>query len=81
MPKSVPTPRWGTADALKLRTPLVGAQGYTTFPLHKPVVGQNIVLDAVSAYRAFIPTYVLPSRLIQLHFLQIYPDFRRWNVY
>ena len=40
----------------KLRALLVGAQGYHKFPLSKPVVGQNIALDAVPAYRASIPT-------------------------
>ena len=50
------TPRRGTADADIKAThphpPLVGAHGYHRFPLSKPVVGPNIALHAVSAYRA-----------------------------
>ena len=70
----------------KLRGPLVGAQCYQRFPLSKPVVGQNIALDAVPAYKAstsssFIPTLFLPSRLIQLYFLKISPNLRQWNVF
>ena len=40
----------------KLRALLVGAQGYQSFPLSKHVVGPDIFLDAVPAYRASIPT-------------------------
>ena len=46
----------------------MGAQGYQRLPLSKHVLGQNIALDAVPAYMASVPTYFLPSRLIQLHF-------------
>ena len=50
------TPCGGVTQMQKLRALLVGAQGYHKFPLSKPVVGQNIALDAVPAYRASIPT-------------------------
>jgi hypothetical protein len=46
----------GVPRMKKLRAPLMRAQGYQRFPLSKPAVGQNIALDAVSAYRASIPT-------------------------
>ena len=36
----------------KLKAALVGAQGYQRFPLSKAVVGKNIALEAVPAYRA-----------------------------
>ena len=49
-------PRDGVPRMQKLRTPLVAAQGYQRFPLSRPVVGQNIALDAVPAYRASMPT-------------------------
>ena len=47
----------------KVKTPLVGAQGYQMFPLSKPVVGQNIALHAVPAYGAsiYIPSFCLPG--------------------
>ena len=35
-----------------IKKQMVGAQGYQRFPLSKPVVGRNIALDAVPAYRA-----------------------------
>ena len=35
------------------------------------LVGQNIALRAVPAYKAFLPTECLPSRLIPLHFPQM----------
>ena len=38
---------------------LVGAQGYQMFPLFKPVVGLNIALHAVPAYRA--STYLIST--------------------
>ena len=44
--------------------------GYQRFPRCEPVEGQNIALGAVPAYRASMPTYFLPSQLIQLQFLQ-----------
>ena len=62
--------RGGVPRMQKLKVPLVGAQGYQRFPLSKPVVCQNIALDALPAYRASIPTYFMPSRLNQLHFLK-----------
>ena len=41
----------------------------------KPVVGQNVALDAVPAYRASIETYLISAfpahSLIQLHFLKV----------
>ena len=44
----------------KIKQPLppspVGAWGYQRFPFSLPVVGQNIALGAVDAYRAYIPT-------------------------
>ena len=55
---------------MKAPPPLMEAQGYQRLPLSKYVLGQNIALDAVPAYRAYVPTYFLPSRLIQLHFFQ-----------
>ena len=48
--------RWGIADAEINNPALVRAQGYQRFPLHKPVVGQNIVLHAVPADRASLLT-------------------------
>ena len=71
----------GTANAEKLSAPLVGAQGYQTSPLSKPVVGRNIALHAVAAYRAFIPTYFLPSRFIQISFPLHFFNPQGWNVY
>ena len=51
-----PTPRSATADAEK-RALLVGSQGYQRFPVSKPVVGWNIAMPAVPAYRAvYLPT-------------------------
>ena len=52
-------------------------------PLSKAVVGQNMALDTVAAYMASssMPTYFLPSQLIQLHFLQMYPNVEGWNVF
>ena len=47
--KSVLTPRWGTADAEAKGPSLMGVQGYQRFPLSKPVVGQNVALNAVPA--------------------------------
>ena len=44
-----------TLQIQKLRPPLpnrVGAQGYESVPISKPVVGQNIALHAMPAYRA-----------------------------
>ena len=54
-PHTPPTPlppRGGVTQTKKLRAPLVGAQGYQSFPLSKPVAGQHIALHAVLAYRA-----------------------------
>ena len=45
-------PRCGVPQMHKLRIPLVGAQGYQRFPLSKPVVGQNIAVEVVPAFRA-----------------------------
>ena len=45
-------PHGGVQWMQKLRTPLVGAQGYQRFLLSKPVVGQNIALHAAPADRA-----------------------------
>ena len=59
----------------------LGDQGYQRFPLSKPVVGQNIALHAVPVYRASMPTWFLPFWLIQLHFIQISPNLRRWNLF
>ena len=42
-------PCGGVPRMQKLNVPLLGAQGYETFPLSKPVVGQNIALDAAPA--------------------------------
>ena len=60
-------PRWGTADA-EIKPPpptpsLVGAQGYQRFPLSESVMGQNIALDAVPAYGAFLylPSFCFPG--------------------
>ena len=39
----------------------MGAQGYEWFPLSKPVVGQNIALHAVPAYR--VSTYLVSAFL------------------
>ena len=47
----------GVRRMQKLKTLLVGAQGYEMFLLSiLSVVGQNIALDAVPAYRASMPT-------------------------
>ena len=43
----------------KLRADLVGAQGYQRLPLSKPVVGRNVVVHAVPAYRA--STYLVTA--------------------
>ena len=54
-PPTPPTPAMGyhgVPQMQKLRAPLVGAQGYQRFPLSRPVVGLDIALDAVTAYRA-----------------------------
>ena len=69
-------PRRGYRGCKQLRVPPVGARGYQRFPLSKPVVDHNIAFHAVSAYRTF--TYLLPSRLIQLHVLQMSPRLQRW---
>ena len=57
-PGSEPQPcaRVQRMQKLKPPPPLVGAQDYQMFPLSKYVVGQNIALDAVPAYRASTPT-------------------------
>ena len=47
-----PPPRGGVPRMQKLNTPLVEAQGYQQFPLSMPVVGRNIALHAVPAYRS-----------------------------
>ena len=52
---------------------LMGAQDYQRFHLAKPVVGPNIAFHAVPAYRASTYLVSAPSRLIQLHFPQMYP--------
>ena len=58
----------------KLRASEVGAQGYQRFPLSKPVVGGNIALRAVPAYRAspYLPCFYLPGSFgfISPEFLQ-----------
>ena len=43
----------------KLKALLVGDHSYQRFPLSKPLVGQNLALDAVSAYRAY--TYIVSA--------------------
>ena len=50
-------PCGGVPRMQKLKVPLVGVHGYQRFPLSKPVVGQNIALGAVHAYRASIYIY------------------------
>ena len=45
MLKSVPTPQWGTAEDAEIKDPL--AQVYQRLLLSKPVVVQNIALDAL----------------------------------
>ena len=52
---------------------MVRAQGYSRFPLSKPVVGPNIAMHAVPAYSSSILTWFQLSRVIQLHFPQISP--------
>ena len=49
-------PHGGVLRMQKLKAFRVGDQGYQRFPFSKPVLGQNIALDAVPAYRASIPT-------------------------
>ena len=49
-------PRGGVLRMQELNVALVGAQGCQSFLLYKPVVGQNIALDAVPAYNASILT-------------------------
>ena len=61
-----PSPLGGVPWMQKLKALVVAAQGYQRFPLSKPVVGQNIAVDAGPSYRASIPTWFL---LIQLRFL------------
>ena len=56
-----------SADAEIKGLPLVGAQGYQRFPLSKPVVGQNIALGAVPAYRASV-VYLVSAFPAELHF-------------
>ena len=76
-------PRWSTADAeIKCPPPLlpVGAQGYQTFPLYKPVVGRNIALRAVPAYRA--STYLVSvSPAHSTSFSLSFFNPQLWNVY
>ena len=63
----------------------MGAQGYQRFPISKPVVGQNIALGAVPAFRASIQVYMYQVSASLAHssfkfifstFLQI---FNWWN--
>ena len=49
-------PCGGVPQMQKSKAPLLGAQGYLRFPLSKLVLGKNITLDAVPAYRVSIPT-------------------------
>ena len=56
-----PTVGW-LSQMQKLRAALVGAQNYQRFPLSEPVVGQNIALHAVSAYRVS-STYLVSAFL------------------
>ena len=50
--KSAPTPQNTDVEIMPPPPPLVGAQGYQRFHLSEPVVGQNLALHAVPAYRA-----------------------------
>ena len=54
-----PSPPRGVPRMHKLRAPLVEAQGYQRFPLSEPVVGRNVALHAVPAYRA--STYLISA--------------------
>ena len=76
----------------KLSAPLVGAQGialeqencliYQRFPLSKPVVGRNIVLDAVPAYSYRASTYLVsacPAHSTSFSPILFNPQW--WNVY
>ena len=82
MLKSVPTQRWGTADAeIKAPLPLVEAQGYQRFPIFaKHVVGQSIAYDAVPAYRD--SPYLIAA--FPAHSTSFSPNLfnrQRWNVF
>ena len=52
-------PHGGVPRMQKLMAPNGGSEGYRRFPLSKPVVGRNIALHAVSAYRA--STYLVSA--------------------
>ena len=77
--KSVPTPRWSTADA-EIKGPLVGTQGYQRFPISKPVVGHSVALRAVSVYMT--STYLVSA--FPAHSTSFHPNFfnpQRLNVH
>ena len=57
------------------------AQCYPSFPLCKPVVGQNIALHAVPAHTGFCQPSFLPSWLIQFNFCTTFFNApQRWNM-
>ena len=66
----------------KLRVPVVGAEGCQRIPLSKPVVGSNIDLHALSAYKAsfYLPigsAFPAHSTSFSLNFF----NPQGWNVY
>ena len=64
-----------------LKVSLVGAQGYQRFPLSKPVLGQNIGLDAVPAYRAYIQLHTYLVSAFTAHSTRFSPNLQWFNVF
>ena len=84
------TPRWGVAGAfiiLPPPPPVVGVQGCQRFPipLSKPVVGQNIALHAVHAYKVstYLHIYLVSALPDSFNFIIFQKFFRsqQWTVY